>query len=74
MKGEVKLVDTGEKRIKSAAAVLIDKNEIFDELIKEEWLKSPERKEAWLKFTARQFDQSQEFANARHAFRKRING
>ena len=45
-----------------------------DELIKYEWINSPERQEAWLKFTAKQFDQSQEFANARHAFRKRMNG
>lgn len=44
-----------------------------EKLIKEEWLKSPERQEAWLKFTAKQFDQSQEFASARHAFRRRIN-
>lgn len=43
-----------------------------------QWMKSPERKEAWFKFMVKinigeRFDQSQEFANARHAFRKRIN-
>ena len=47
--------------------------------IKEEWLKSPERKEAWFKFMVKvnrgeRFDQSQEIADASYLFRKRVNG
>ena len=44
----------------------------------DDWLTSPEREEAWMKFMVKinrgeRFDQSQEFANARNVFRKRIN-
>ena len=47
----------------------------------EHWLTSPERKKALLQWskpscfaTDDLFEHSQEFANARHAYRKRING
>ena len=51
-------------------------------IVTDDWISSPERKEAWVAFTSYPnintnclaFEHSQEFANARHAYRKRING
>ena len=48
----------------------------------DDWINSPERKEAWVAFTSYpnintnclSFEHSQEFANARQAYRKRMNG
>ena len=57
--------------------------QIDEKLIEQgEWALSPERKRAWDEYRSVElprwpptsFIHSQEFANARHAFRKRING
>ena len=61
MKGVVRLEDIGEIRIEM------------------DWARSIEYREAYKKFLVKpdkigEFQYSQEFANARHAFRKRING
>ncbi len=64
-----------------------DKFEGMKELT-DDWLGSKEREEAWIKFNKEislydsfllrdresEFEHSQEFANARNSFRKRING
>ena len=64
MKGDQKLGWTGMKLTE------------FDDI---DWITSPEKHCAWqlwdLRLRAEQpFDQSKEFANARHAYRRRVNG